>query len=343
MQRKVLPFAFSYRFDYVPSGKRKAVSTELEGRAFGAIDELAAEDAPVAIQVRKSPDHGNEYSFVIRSCGNDLLWPVQRRDGSCLTADAFTAALAEGAVFLGPDDYSVKQRGLSTIDALKVRRHDYLDSDKQITRVQRRLAQLRICDGTIWVVGTEPVYFLDDDRVRLWRPPSPKGMFTVESSIRDENAFHFAALRGDVFSLDEFELAPVRTHGRGKPKRFVEVRGWCVRTDAVQLQVREVLRALVSAFLRPRLWDLPTTAQRAVGRILDLDRSDSAPSVEESVGALTTLADLCETDEVVAAHIGDAVDFIRTSIEDVVRSCTIRGRQPPFQLSDDEDRALGSL
>lgn len=347
MPRRIAPFGFSYRFDYVPAGKRKTVSTELEGSAFAAIEEIAPEDAPLAIRVTDNLLHGKDFPFCIRACGRDLLWPVLNRDDSYLTADTFLRALVEGTAFPGPyghAPYSLKQRQLYTIEGLRVRRRDYQDFDEQVARMQRRVAQLRICEGKIWIVGAEPVYVRQEEHVQLVKPPSPRNTLTALVPLADEHLlFDLCAVDGDVFSLDELELAFSGASNGRKSKPFAEVRGWRARTDPVQLQLRAILSALVSSFLLCRITELPPDARNAIGWIDSLNRADALPTVEESAAALLALADLCGRNQEVAALIGDAWHFILTSMDSVVRNCSLRSRQSPFRLSDADERALSSL
>lgn len=150
-------------------------------------------------------------------------------------------------------------------------------------------------------------------------------------------------MRGDVFSLDELELALSKTNNRRKPKPYAELRGWPVRTDPVQLQLRAILGELVSSFSLDEITELPKDARNAIVRIDSLDKADTLPTVEDSAAALLALADLCGHNPEVAALIGDAWHFIRTSVDSVVQNCSIRGRQSPFRLCDDDEHALSSL
>lgn len=346
MPKRIVPFGFSYRLDYVPSGKRKVVSTELEGSAFTVIEEIATEEAPVVIRVTDNRLQGKEFPFCIRACGNDLLWPVLNGDDSYLSAHVFLRALVEGTPFpgYGREPYALRQRRLGTIEGLKIRRRDHMDFDEQIARVQRLVAQLRICEGNIWIVGVEPVYARLEEDVRLVKPPSPRGMLTARAPLSDEDSFfHFGATYGDVFSLDELALALSRTRNRRKPKPFAEVRDWRARTDPVQLELRAILGSLVSAFLLCHITGLPPDVQTAIGRIDSLNSADAPPTVEDSAAALLALADLCGRNQEFAALIGDAWHFMCTSVDSVVRNCSVRGRESPFRLSDEEERALGSF
>jgi hypothetical protein len=347
MPKRIVPFGFSYRLDYVPSGKRKVVSTELEGSAFTVIEEIACEDAPVVIRVTDNRLHGKDFPFCIRARGNDLLWPVLNKDESYLSADTFLRALAEGTAFPGPyghEPYSLTRRKLGTVEGLKIRREDYSDFDEQVARMQRRVAELRICEDNIWIVGGEPVYVRNEEHLRLIKPSWPSGRLTASVPLSDDDPlFYLAAAYGDVFSLDELELALSQTSNRSESKPSAEVRGWRACTDPVQLQLRTILGALVSSFLLCQIKELPQEARNAIVFIDSLDKADALPTVEDSAAALKVLADFCERNPEVAALIGDAWHFIRTSMDSVVRNCSIRGRQSPFRLSDDDEQALGSL
>src|SRR4051812_46643635 len=187
-------------------------------------------------------------SFCIRACGSDLLWPVRHKDDSDVTEDGFLHHLVDGTAFPehGRAPCSLKLRKLGTIEELKIRKRGDMDFDHKGARVQRRLAHLRICEGKIWIVGVEPVYIRAEEYVRLVKPRSPRGMLTTAPPLSDDNSvFDFAPLRGDVFSLDELDLALSGSSQRRKLQPLVEVRGWRARTDPIQLQLRETLRALV--------------------------------------------------------------------------------------------------
>jgi hypothetical protein len=139
-------------------------------------------------------------------------------------------------------------------------------------------------------------------------------------------------------------LALSGTRKDRSPAPSAEVVGWRARTDPVDLQMRAILRALISSFLLSRAIDgLPVDAQAAIRRVDALVSAERLPTAEDCASALSGLADLCERDQQISARIGDAWRFIRESIDSVTRSCSVRQRQSPFRLSDDDQRALSSV
>jgi hypothetical protein len=345
--RAKIPYLVHY---HVPRGRKVRLTRVWEDTPLSLRAPTQAE-APVAYRVaRTDPKDDTQPDYDIRHFDGKLWWPVLDSQNARRAAENFLNGLAGGDYFslgiLHPSMAPYWSSSKPTLDEafrdVKVREVVRTTRDEQLALAQRGVSETMICDGALYVLAGEPMYFgfpseLPGDReISLEVGASPwRGFLGYGSRVPgppgDER--RHALFDADVFDVRNLDEDMTLLEQRGFKIRLAS------RVEILRdLPVAESALGICAGAALSRLFMEEPIAAAFSDRVTGRSHPTAVPSLVPVEICRAVLRDIVELypPESQDRSLRDAIFCAQNVLKRL-------GAEPAPSLTDEDEEALSSL